>query len=266
VLAHPEGGLKQVPPGARVIPLINKVETEANLAGAREIAARLLAVPRIEAVAIGAVKAADEAPVREVWGRVGAVVLAAGRSTRMGRPKQMLPWGEGQTLLGAVVGALRASPVEEVVVVTGMAREAVEASLAPMLGTAGPRVRLAHNPDFATTEMARSLQVGLDSLGPGIQAVVVALADQPALDPAVVGRVVQRWRETRAAVVAPFYEGQRGHPMLFDRSVWAAIRALPGSANPRAVVEAAGAMERVEGGGVLRDIDTPEDYAGARGA
>lgn len=267
VLAHPEGGLKHVPAGARVIPLINKVEASDDLALARETAARLLEYHRITAVAIGAVRGAGE-PVREVWGRVAAVVLAAGRSTRMGRPKQTLPWGDGQTLLSTVVAGLRASEVSQVVVVTGMAREAVEASLSALAGGPGPAVSTAFNPDFATTEMARSLQVGLNHLPGNCQAVLVALADQPELDPRVVVLLLQRWRETQAAVVAPFYQGQRGHPLLFDRAVWPALQALPGSANPRVVLQAAGTLERVEvdSAAILRDIDTPEDYASALSA
>jgi molybdenum cofactor cytidylyltransferase len=266
VLTHAEGGLKGVPPGARVVPLLNKVETDEALAGARAMAAQLLGAACIESVAIGAVRGQGREPVREVWGRVGAVVLAAGRSTRMGQPKPMLPWEAGQTLLGAVLAALRASPVDEIVVVTGMAAQEVAASLAPLMAEAGAAVRLAHNPHYATTEMARSLQVGLDHLSPGIGAALVALADLPGLEPAVAAQVVQRWRETRAAVVAPFHQGQRGHPLLFDQSAWPAIRALPPSANPREVVREVGTLERVEAGSaaILADIDTPEDYARAR--
>lgn len=266
VLTHPEGGLKGVPPGARVIPLINKVESEAALSAARETAERLLNEPRILGVALGTVRT-DE-PVREAWGRVAAVVLAAGRSSRMGQPKPVLAWGQGRTLLSTVVGQLRASPVAEIVVVTGLAREAVEASLSGLVDAPGPRLRWAHNPDFAHTEMARSLQVGMRAVAPGTQAVLVALADQPDLDSAVAAGVIQRWRETRAAVVAPYYHSQRGHPLLFDRSVWPALQALPASANPRAVLEQAGTVEQVEvfTSSVLRDIDTPEDYAAHRPA
>jgi len=254
-----------VPPGARVIPLINKVDTPEALALARETAARLLDAPRIDAVAIGALRAAEPDPVREVWGRVAAVVLAAGRSTRMGQPKPTLPWGNGQTLLGTVVSGLRASAVSEVVVVTGLARLAVEASLAEAAAGPGPALRFAFNPDFATTEMARSLQVGLAALPANCQAVLVALADQPDLDPAVLAQVIQRWRQTRAAVVAPVYHGQRGHPLLFDRAVWPALQALPSSANPRAVLQAVGRLEpvAVDSAAILRDIDTPDDYARA---
>jgi molybdenum cofactor cytidylyltransferase len=184
----------------------------------------------------------------------------------MGQLKQTLPWGDGQTLLSSVVAGLRASAVSEVVVVTGQARAEVEACLAEVGAGPGPALRFAFNSDFAATEMARSLQVGLAALPANCQAALVALADQPDLEPGVVAQVIQRWRQTRAAVVAPFYHGQRGHPLLFDRSLWPAIHALPPSANPRAVLPAAGTVEQVavDSAAVLRDIDTPEDYARAR--
>jgi molybdenum cofactor cytidylyltransferase len=116
--------------------------------------------------------------------------------------------------------------------------------------------------------MARSLQAGLNSLAPQTQAVLVALADQPELEATVIERLLQRWRETGAPVVAPYYQGERGHPLLFDRALWPAIRALDGQANPRAVLPAAETIERVdvESSAILRDIDTPADYARARGA
>jgi molybdenum cofactor cytidylyltransferase len=74
--------------------------------------------------------------------------------------------------------------------------------------------------------------------------------------------VIQRWRETLAPVVAPIYQGQRGHPLLFDRSTWADLFRLPAQANPREFLRAAGRIERVEVAtdSILRDIDTPDDY------
>lgn len=255
VIAHPEGGLKRVPSGARVIPLINKVETEEGLALARETAAGLLENPGMTAVVIGAVKR-DSHPVREVHGRVTAVVLAAGRSTRMGRSKQTLPWRD-TTMIGAVVRRLQASGLSEIVVVTGAEKESVEAAL-----KAAP-VRFAFNPDFESSEMARSLQVGLQTLPENCMSALVALADQPQMEPETARAVIQRWRETLAPVVAPIYEGQRGHPLLFDRSTWADLFRLPAEANPREFLRAAGRIERVEVAtdSILRDIDTPDDYA-----
>ncbi|MGH2523475.1 MAG: nucleotidyltransferase family protein, partial [Anaerolineales bacterium] len=268
---HRQGGLKNVPSGARVIPLINKVETVETLAAGRETALHLLGNLAVRAVMLGAVRRAEAEPVREVHGRVAALVLAAGRSTRMGQLKQILPWGEGSTIVAEVVRRLQASAVVEVVVVTGAGCEAVEAVLStfttPTAGNAaGPRVRLAFNPDFETSEMARSLQVGLSSLPEYSLAALVTLGDQPQLDPEVVQAILQRWRETQAPLVAPFFQGRRGHPLLFDRSVWPDLLTLPPEANPREILQKLAPPEPVEviSDSILRDIDTPGDYARER--
>jgi molybdenum cofactor cytidylyltransferase len=262
VLTHPRGGVKGVPAGARVIPLVNKVEAPEALAPARETASRLLAHPAITAAALGAVKRRAQ-PITEVHSRVGAVVLAAGRSTRMGRIKQTLPWGEG-TMIGEVVRRLAASGVFEIVVVTGAAREAVETAVS----ATGAPARCVWNPDFETTEMALSLQAGLRALSENTQAALAALGDQPRLDPAAAQRVIQRWRETLAPVVAPVHQGRRGHPLLFDRAAWPGLFALPAHANPREFLAAAGRVETVavDTDSILRDIDTPDDYERERGA
>jgi molybdenum cofactor cytidylyltransferase len=184
----------------------------------------------------------------------------------MGRSKQTLPWGD-TTMIGAVVRRLQASGLSEIVVVTGAERETVEAALAEgprseAPGEAAP-VRFAFNPDFETSEMARSLQVGLRSLPGNCMAALVALADQPQMETETARAVIQRWRETLAPVAAPIYQGQRGHPLLFDRSTWADLFNLPAEANPREFLRAAGRIELVETDtdSILRDIDTPDDYA-----
>jgi len=255
LLMHPQGGLKGIPPGARVVPLLNKVETAEELAAARETAGHLLEHSAIHSVVIGATKRASH-PARETHARVGVVVLAAGRATRMGRIKQTLEWGDS-TIIAEVGRRLQASGLAEIVVVTGAAREAVEAALADL------SVRFVFNPEYETSEMARSLQIGLQALSENCSAVLVAVGDQPQIEPGVAQVVVQRWRETQAPIVAPFYQGQRGHPMLFDRAAWPAIQALPLTANPRQILQTAAHVEKVEvdTDSILRDIDTPEDYA-----
>ncbi|MFN2105680.1 MAG: selenium cofactor biosynthesis protein YqeC, partial [Candidatus Promineifilaceae bacterium] len=91
ILTHPQGGLKYVPPGADVIPAINKVESESQLELARAAAGDMLREPRVKQVLITAAEGQD--PVLEVHKRVRAVILAAGESSRMGSPKLLLPWG-----------------------------------------------------------------------------------------------------------------------------------------------------------------------------
>jgi molybdenum cofactor cytidylyltransferase len=182
----------------------------------------------------------------------------------MGTPKQLLRWGH-QTVIGAVVRALQASEVSAVVVVTGYERAAVEAAVAAARPPKGVPVACVFNPDFAQSEMARSLQVGLAGLPANCLAAVVALADQPELRPESVQSVLQRWRETQAPVVAPVYQGQRGHPILFDRLLWPEIMALPPEANPRRLLQVPGRLEQVlvEDESILFDLDTPDDYSRA---
>ena len=237
--------------------LDDEVDASERRPTARLGAEALLREPAIESVLIG--NRRQPRAVREVWARASAVVLAAGRSTRMGQSKQLLPWGEG-SLIGEVVRRLRATSVHEIVVVTGAEREPVERAVA-LAAEGDGRVRCAFNPDYATSEMARSLQVGLRALSPRCHAALIALADQPQIEPATVEAVLQRWRETLAPVVAPFHAGQRGHPLLFDRAVWPQLHALPPQANPRAVVQSS-EVERVEveSASILQDMDTPEEY------
>jgi CTP:molybdopterin cytidylyltransferase MocA len=130
---------------------------------------------------------------------VWAVVLAAGAASRFGAPKQRL-------LLGPVLDRVRASAVDGVVVVTG----------AHELETAATIV---HCPDWERGPGA-SLRCGLATLPAAAEAAVVVLADGPSLEPQAIDRVIARWREGGAPVVAATYGGTRLHPVLLDRAAW----------------------------------------------
>jgi CTP:molybdopterin cytidylyltransferase MocA len=133
---------------------------------------------------------------------VAAVVLAAGASTRFGSPKQRI-------LLGPVLERVRASGVDEVVVVLG----------AHDVGTGARVVRC---PEWQRGPGA-SLRCGLRTLDEAVEAAVVVLADGPELHPAAVDRVISAWRETGAEVLAASYGGERGHPVLLAREVWGCV-------------------------------------------
>jgi CTP:molybdopterin cytidylyltransferase MocA len=133
---------------------------------------------------------------------IAAVVLAAGASTRYGRPKQ-------RELLPAVLDALARSPVDEVVVVAG-AHE-----LVPPEG-----VRLVHAVDWVDGPGA-SLRAGLAALGEPVTHALVVLADGPALDPRAVARLIEH--RDRGPVVAATYDGTRSHPVVLARSVWGSV-------------------------------------------
>ena len=147
---------------------------------------------------------------------IAAVVLAAGAASRFGAPKQRL-------LLPLVLARVRASTIDELVVVTGA--YAVETD-APVV----------HCPEWDRGPGA-SLRCGLAALPAKAEAAVVVLADGPDLAPASIDRVVSAWRESGADVVAASYGGDRGHPVLLARRVWAA-RPGRGRASARAAARA----------------------------
>ncbi|RPJ45127.1 MAG: nucleotidyltransferase family protein, partial [Chloroflexi bacterium] len=145
--------------------------------------------------------------------KVGAIVLAAGQSRRMGQPKMVLPWGRG-TVIEHVVGQLVAGGIGEIVVVTGGARAAVETALSTC------PVKLVHNPAYDRSEMLASLQAGIRALGPETQAMLVVLGDQPTIESEVVRQVAAYPGAKVAALVIPSYQMRRGHPWLVGREFW----------------------------------------------
>lgn len=188
---------------------------------------------------------------------IAAVVLAAGLSRRMGRPKLVLPWGT-TTVIGRVASVLLEVGVSPVVVVTGGAHPLVEQALQAL------PVQTAFNPRHAEDQMILSLQIGLAKLPESVEAVLVALGDQPQIEPLVVGAVMAEYRSSRAAIVVPSYQMRRGHPWLLDRHLWPALLALAPPATLRDFLQAQDSLIRyltVESASILKDLDTPEDYA-----
>jgi CTP:molybdopterin cytidylyltransferase MocA len=184
---------------------------------------------------------------------IGAIVLAAGGSTRMGRSKALLPLGAG-TVLSAVVERVLGSGVDRLVLVLGHEADAIRAGARL---PEDPRLGVVVNAGWAEG-MASSLRAGLEA-SEDTAAVVVALGDQPGLDPASIGRLTTAWREG-ARIAAVAQAGRLGHPILFDRSLFPALRLLRGDAGARGILKRhADEVVRVEGA-PLRDLDTPADY------
>lgn len=254
LICHPQGGLKGAPEGARVVPLINKVETAGQYTAARQIARLALRESRIEQVVIGAMRTTE--PVRAVVRRVTAVILAAGSAARMGRTKQLLPWGE-TTVLGQVIRTARETAVHQMLVVSGHEAAAVEA-IALAEGTA-----VVHNPHYAVGEMLSSLQTAVRALPDNVGAVLVLLADQPLVTSEVIDLLVDAYERQPYGLIAPAYEGQRGNPVLIDRRYFAELLALPEGAAPRHLLRRHPddvLLLPVDSPGVLIDLDDPQSY------
>jgi molybdenum cofactor cytidylyltransferase len=254
LIAHPRGGLKGAPRTARLIPYINKVERDDQLAGAHQIARSLLHETRIEQVVIGAIRGGRA--VRAVHKRVTAVVLAAGQAKRMGQAKQLLPWHD-ITVLGQTLRNLKSSAVHDVVVVTGYEAGAVE-GVARAEG-----IRTIYNPSYQSGEMLSSLKKAVEDLPKDREAVLVMLADQPMIEPATIDLLLGAYWQGSGELIAPVYAGTRGNPVLIGRSHFSEFLALPPDSAPRVLLERHRAslhLVPVQTDSILRDLDLPEDY------
>jgi molybdenum cofactor cytidylyltransferase len=189
---------------------------------------------------------------------VAAIILAAGKSTRMGEAKQLLRLGES-TVLGQTIENVRRSAVDEIVLVLGASAEAIRRRL-PASSLEG--LKMVVNPAYEQG-MASSLRAGLSALDPQMGAALIVLADQPFVRPETLAQLADHYRRSKAQIVIPSYQGIRGNPVLLDRSVFAELMALEGDIGFRALFgshpEGTVRLE-VEDEGILLDIDNQEDY------
>jgi len=191
---------------------------------------------------------------------VPGLVLCAGRSSRMGQPKALLPTSRpGETFVGRVVHVLREGGIDDVVVVVGP--ETPSLSLALEGENPAPRVVVNEAPDRGQLS---SLLVGLRAIDhPGVGGVLVTLVDVPLIDVETVRRLREAHERSRAPVVRPVRDGRHGHPVIFDRAVFDELRQADLTAGAKAVVNAH--LERIEEvpvplDGPFMDIDTPDEY------
>lgn len=195
------------------------------------------------------------------------LVLAAGRSTRMGRPKAVLPDRAGEAFVVRIVRTIGGAGLSRVLVVTAPGTHAaIEAALTAALREHHdlPAVRLVVNPEPDRGQLS-SLLAGLEAAG-DVDALLVTLVDVPFVAPSTVAAVVEAHARTRAPIVRPARGGRHGHPVIFDRVLFDALRAAPLEAGARHVVrahEAAVVNVPVDDDGAFLDVDTPGDYQDA---
>jgi molybdenum cofactor cytidylyltransferase len=193
---------------------------------------------------------------------LAALVLAAGESSRMGgSPKATLKAPCGRTFAGRIIDVLAESGVDNLFVVTGAHHDAI---VAAVTGDAPRRFpTFVRNPNPARGQLS-SLWVGMDhAIAPDVEALLVTLADVPMITVEVVRRVIDAWQATRAPIVRPAIGNAHGHPVLYDRALFAALRSAPLEQGAKAVVRAREAdilNVPVTDPGCLRDVDTPDDY------
>lgn len=191
--------------------------------------------------------------------RIGIVVLAAGASRRLGRPKQLLDLG-GEALIRHTVRNALASRAEDVLVVLGNEADRIRSEIADL----GPRIAL--NPNFAAGQ-STSMIAGVCALPPDVEAAIFMLGDQPTVDAMLLDALIERFRSTAAPVVQPYYDdGKPGNPVLISRELFPELWAVTGDTGARGVVQAHRAeVERVSVDlPHPLDVDSEEDYQALR--
>jgi len=186
---------------------------------------------------------------------IHALILAAGESRRMGMPKPLLRFG-GSTFLGQVLSVLRESDADRTTVVLGARAQMIQASVDLS------EVDVVVNEDYAQGQLS-SLIRGLKSLPGDTDAIVLCLVDHPFVTTEIVNRLIGVFRETRRPIVLPVFDGRRGHPALFARSLFEELANAPPEKGARHVVssnEDKVLEVEVPDRGVLTSIDTPQDY------
>ncbi len=187
---------------------------------------------------------------------MAALVLAAGRSTRMGAANKLLARVDGEPLVARAVDAALASAADPVLVVTGHDAGAVRAALA------GRAIVPVANPRWVGG-MGTSLAAGVAALPAGVEAALVCLGDMPWVRAADLDLLIAAFESAPAdAICVPTHAGRRGHPVLFAARYFREMRQLSGDTGARALIEAHGGALRVvpvDDSGVLRDVDVAQD-------
>jgi molybdenum cofactor cytidylyltransferase len=190
---------------------------------------------------------------------IPGIVLAAGASRRMGRPKPFLAMTPGGTILGRVLGTLAEAGVWPLLVVARTPFTPAEAWNDPR----ADNVRIVVNPDPDRGQLS-SLVCGIQAIDPGVPCAVMTLVDIPLVRAATVVSLLDTWERDRAALVRPFHEGRHGHPVIFGRALLDALVHADLTEGAKPVVRSfarEAVSVPVDDPGVLIDFDTPEEYA-----
>ena len=264
VLLHKEGGLKNIPTGARRIVLLNQADNPKLQSQAKTISEQL--IPGFHASIITSLlgensgfttyqdKVLDlQKGILAVIEQIGGIILAAGGSSRFGEPKQLLLWKDQPLIRHVAVAALKAG-LSPVLVVVGSSAQAVGSAINDL------PLRIVNNNDW-TKGLSSSIQVGISSLPKEIGGAVFLQCDQPQITHSLIRSLVEAHQTTLNPIIAPQINGQRGNPVLFDASTFSKLLSLEGDMGGRVLFSKFPVQWVIwHDAKLLLDIDTPEDY------
>ena len=249
LLTSLHGGLKDIPQESVVRVLLNKADSDGARKIGREIAWDLLKHARIQSVLLASVT--EDIPVGESFCRVGGVVLAAGASTRLEGLKQLMTF-RNKPLVAYSVEAAIGGGLDPILVVVGRDADDVRNALSHY------PVQFVENAEWESGQSG-SVRLGLNAVHDQVEAVIFLLADMPLVTSDLVEALVKKHRQTLGSVIAPFVEGKRGNPVLFDRKTFDALREVKGDQGGRALFSQY-PMEQIEWDkSALFDVDSDEE-------
>ena len=186
---------------------------------------------------------------------INAIILAAGASERMGKPKPLLRFND-KTFLDQIISVLKRSDVDRITVVLGAEAETIKKS-ADLSGT-----NIVINKDYQKGQLS-SLILGIEQTPQETDAILVCLVDNPFITKEVVNKIISKFKETNNPIIVPVFNKSRGHPTLFSKSLFDALLNAPEEQGARYVLysneEKILELETSESG-ILIGIDTPDDY------
>jgi len=189
---------------------------------------------------------------------IEGILLAAGESRRMGYPKPLLKVGD-ETFVSHLANVML-TVVARLTIVVGAHADRVR----PVIPL-DPRIRIVDNPDWVRGQLS-SIKAGIRALLPDASAALIHLTDHPTVKAETFATVAKAYRQSKKPIVIARHSGRRGHPVLFDRSVFAELLDAPEDQGARVVVNADASRVvyiEVDDPGILLDLDTPEDLARA---
>lgn len=265
LLNSPSGGLKGIPESARRIALLNQADSSQLQTSANHIAKNLMTSynaiiistldPQIETRANQSktITTSLENEVHAVHEPVAGIVLAAGGSTRMGQPKQIINF-KSQPFVRIAARTALAAGLAPVIVVTGAFDNQVKAALE------GLPITIAHNSDWHSGQ-STSVAAGINATPTRTGSVIFLLADQPLVSESMIRKLVELHTQTLSPIVAPSINGHRSNPVLFDRDTFSDLSDLSGDIGGRALFSKyqVSWLNWVDTTSTI-DIDTPDDY------
>ena len=264
VLRNNAGGLKNLPPMARRVLLLNQADTVDLQSYGRAISDQLkfdyhstIIASLLKAKSIDicdTYKIQDHhGEIHAVVEQIAGIVLAAGGSSRFGEPKQLLLW-RGQPIIRHVVIAAMKAELNPIVVVVGSSDQDVEKVISDL------PVRIVNNQDWMTG-LSSSIRKSITAMPKEVGGVIFLQADQPQISQVLIKSLVETHQETLSPIVAPEIDGQRGNPVLFDSKTFPDLLSLTGDTGGRALFSHYQVRRVIwHDPNLLMDIDTPEDY------